>query len=357
MSARQQLSVSPTRLPYHPTLGERYGVDEASWRALVDAIWPSAQTAEGVMLALSYCHAKQMDPFKRVVHIVPVWSSEQKRYVEGVWPGIASHRIEASRTKGYAGADPTAFGPKNDLKFWHRPKKGEDKEVTVKAPEWAQMTVYRMIEGQRCSFPGPRVYFDEFYARESRFSDCPNERWRTSPSYMLEKCAEAAALRKAFPEALGGELTAEEMEARTGQEMRNITPPEPPKRADFAAEQEAQDAHMADIAHGGEPEPASEPMGEVKSEDDATTQSGQDEGDAAPAQPESSASPTSHKPSPAEAFVTRAMGAYASAPTGIAISDFKTENRGHYEALSDDQQATLKQAESARRKKLKAGAG
>ena len=99
--------------------------------------------------------------------------------------------------------------------------------------------------------------------------------------------------------------------------------------------------------------PAVTTMGEVKPEDDATTQSGQDEGDAAPAQPESSASPTSHKPSPAEAFVTRAMGAYASAPTGIAISDFKTENRGHYEALSDDQQATLRQAEAARRVELK----
>ncbi len=60
---------------------------------------------------------------------------------------------------------------------------------------------------------------------------------------------------------------------------------------------------------------------------------------------------------PSEAFVTRAMGAYASAPTGIAISDFQMENRGHYEALSDDQQATLRQAEAARRKELEAGAG
>ena len=56
---------------------------------------------------------------------------------------------------------------------------------------------------------------------------------------------------------------------------------------------------------------------------------------------------------PAEAFVTRALAAYAGAPTGIAISVFQMESRGHYEALSDEQQATLRQAEAARRVELK----
>ncbi len=185
--------------------------------------------------------------------------------------------------------------------------------------------------------------------------------WKSQPRQQMGYYAVRAWCRLHVPDAIMG-LVAREDDPLP---MRDVTPRAEPATAVGAVAQQL--GINGDVAQGTErgvpnsevagSSPAVTTMGEVKSEDDATTQSGQDEGDAAPAQPESSASPTSHKPSPAEAFVTRAMGAYASAPTGIAISDFKTENRGHYEALSDDQQATLKQAESARRKELKAGAG
>jgi hypothetical protein len=55
----------PARLP-HP---ENALVDAAQWRVLTDAIWPAAKTAESVMLALEYCRARKLDPFKRPVHI------------------------------------------------------------------------------------------------------------------------------------------------------------------------------------------------------------------------------------------------------------------------------------------------
>jgi hypothetical protein len=93
-------------------------------------------------------------------------------------------------------------------------KKGQGLAAKVSRPDWCQITVYRIIGGHRCAFPGPRIYFDEFFSQR-RGADVPNERWARAPRQMLEKCAEAAALRRAFPEEFGDEQTAEEMDGKS----------------------------------------------------------------------------------------------------------------------------------------------
>jgi phage recombination protein Bet len=153
-------------------------------------------------MALEYCKRRDLDPFKRVVHIVPVWDSKRGREVETVWPGIAELRTTAARTGQYAGFDAAVFGP--DIT-----KKLGDREVTF--PEWCQMTVYRIVSGIRCPFVGPKVTFLSIYQRASSKTSAPNAIWAKRPSEQLEKCAEAAALRRAFPEELGNEYAAEEM--------------------------------------------------------------------------------------------------------------------------------------------------
>lgn len=229
--------ISPPRLPYHPTIEERFGIDRASWRALIDAVFPAAKTTDAVVLALSYCKARKLDPFKRPVHIVPVWDSDKNCYVETVWPGIAEHRTTAFRTKQYAGADAAQFGPEKTKTFTGTTKKGNI-NATVTFAEWAQLTVYRMIEGQRVPMPGPRVYWLETYSRVGR-TEVPNERWVRAPFQMLEKCAEAAALRRAFPEEIGDEPVAEESGAysREGDGAKDVTPssPRPTREVDPAA--------------------------------------------------------------------------------------------------------------------------
>lgn len=67
----------------------------------------------------------------------------------------------------------------------------------------ASVTVYRMTQGQR--FP---------YAATARWTEyCPDNApmWKRMPHTMLGKCAEALALRKAFPQQLAGLYSAEEM--------------------------------------------------------------------------------------------------------------------------------------------------
>lgn len=191
------------RLPYHPQVEERFGIDKASWKALVEAIFPNATTVESVILALSYCRARKLDPFKKNVHIVPIWNKDLGRMVDTVWPGIGELRTTAFRTGEYAGRSDTKFGPDITQKVGN---------VEMTFPEWAQVTVFRMVKSQRVEFCGPRVYWLETYATIKRTDDTPNDMWQTRPRGQIDKCAEAAALRAAFPEELGGEHIPEEVQ-------------------------------------------------------------------------------------------------------------------------------------------------
>jgi len=218
------------RLPYHPAIKERFGVDASGWKALVEAVFPSAKSHDAVVMALSYCKARKLDPFKKPVHIVPMWDSKSGGYVETVWPGISEVRTTAFRTGQYVGCDEAEFGPTSERTFTGRVKvKGnwEDKTITVSFPEWCRMTVYREMGGRSCKFVGPKVKWIESYATVGN-SDLPNDMWESRPEGQIEKCAEAAALRKAFPEEIGNELTAEEMEGRRIRSEGPSTPPPSP---------------------------------------------------------------------------------------------------------------------------------
>lgn len=201
--AEQLPSLRGPRLPYHPAIQERFGIDKASWKALVEAVFPNATTTESIVLALSYCRARKLDPFKRNVHIVPIWNRDQKCYVDTIWPGIGELRTTAFRTGEYAGRGQTEFGPDVTKKIG---------SIEITFPEWAQVTVHRMVKGLRVEFVGPRVYWEETYGETKRDDATPNDMWRNRPRGQIDKCAEAAALRAAFPEECGGDCVADEVQ-------------------------------------------------------------------------------------------------------------------------------------------------
>jgi len=191
------------------------GVSPGEWKVLVEAVWPGARSPDAVKLALDYCRARKLDPFKRPVHIVPMWNSSLRREVETVWPGISELQTTAARTGQWAGMDEPKFGPIVRKKFsGNVGRQGQERAVTVEVsyPEWCSVTVYRMVGGQRCGFSEP-VWWEEAYARQGR-SAVPNEMWAKRPRGQLMKVAKAASLRAAFPEENGNDYAAEEMEGR-----------------------------------------------------------------------------------------------------------------------------------------------
>lgn len=209
------VTIEGPRLPYHPAVADRFNVDQGAWRVLTDAVFPAAKRPESIIMALAYCRARNLDIFKKPVQIVPIWDSKRGEMVDTVWPGIAELRTTAMRTGSFAGFEETTFGPMIEETLG---------TVTMRYPEWAQCTVYRLVGGVRVPFVGPKVYWLETYATEKKGSTVPNSMWRKRPRGQIEKCAEAAALRRAFPEELGNEYAAEEIEGRElGQGFREMT--------------------------------------------------------------------------------------------------------------------------------------
>lgn len=213
---RQDVAILEPRFVWDPMIGEKFSdlqVNEGSWQALIDTIWPSAKTLRAVTMALAYCKARKLDPFKRVVHIVPMWHSAIGREVETVWPGIAELRTTAFRTGQFFGMDEPEFGPMVKKTFTGsitRDRKVVELSIEVEFPEWCRIKVKRLLGGQVGTFVGPKVMWLEAYASIGR-SDLPNSMWQERPVGQVEKCAEAGALRRAFPEEIGSDYSSEEM--------------------------------------------------------------------------------------------------------------------------------------------------
>jgi phage recombination protein Bet len=219
----RDFKITAPRLPYPEGVKERFGIDKTTWRALVEAVFPNASTVESIILALSYCRSRKLDVMKRPIQIVPIWSKAKGSLVDTIWPGIGELRTTAFRTNVYAGRDRAVFGP--DIK-----KVVGKTEITF--PEWCEVTIYRIVGGHRVAFVGPRVYWLETYATVRRDDDTPNEMWATRTYGQIEKCAEAAALRAAFPEEIGDYIPEE-----LGRASRDgvSEPSETPKNGEPAA--------------------------------------------------------------------------------------------------------------------------
>lgn len=179
-----------------------------------------------IKMVVGYCRAQRLDPLQKPVHIVPVNTKKpgtnQWEWVDTVWPGINLYRTNASRSGAHAGTSEPEFGPTITRKF-HVPAKNQGeagRDIEVSFPEWCRVVVKRVLpSGIIAEFPA-REFWIENYATMGAYTDAPNAMWQKRPSGQLAKCAEAQALRKAFPESCGGP-TAEEMEGRTVDEHGN----------------------------------------------------------------------------------------------------------------------------------------
>ncbi len=203
-------------------------------KVLQNSLYPGAKP-ESIKLVLGYCKAAGLDPMQKPVHIVPISVKQGQDYVmrDVVMPGIGLYRTQASRSGEYAGITEPEFGPIKQLKAG---------EFTLDYPEWCRVTVRRRMEsGQIVEFTANERWLEN-YATAKRDTNMPNAMWKRRPFAQLAKCAEAQALRKAFPE-IGAAPTADEMEGKPidegtviEHEPQKLAGPPPYADADFAAD-------------------------------------------------------------------------------------------------------------------------
>lgn len=177
--------------------------------ALKNSLYPGA-TDDSVDMVIEYCKAARLDPMTKPVHLVPMRVKDAKtgnyEWRDVVMPGIELYRTKAHRTGEYAGMDKPEFGQTMQAEF----AKGQPFHY----PEYCTVIVYRTIQGNRVPFPGT-AHWLETYAQRGKDDPRPNAMWSKRPWGQIEKCAEALALRRAFPEAVGAQPTADEMEGKS----------------------------------------------------------------------------------------------------------------------------------------------
>lgn len=227
---------------------------------LCSSLYPGA-SRKSAALVLSYCRAAGIDPMLKPVHIVPMraktgekdrYGNDQYEMRDTIMPGIGLYRIQAARTGQYAGQDVPEFGPTRTLAYQRKKVEwvanpGSDKKVKredwindeLDYPEWCAITIYRIVGGHRAAFTAVE-YWTENYATAGRDSEAPNEMWTRRTRGQVAKCAEAQALRKAFPE-VGAMQTADEMEGRAfdhvdAEHQIEAVEPAKPRRASEVAQ-------------------------------------------------------------------------------------------------------------------------
>lgn len=149
---------------------------------------------------LHLCQRTRLDPFSRQIYLIGRFDGRQQRKVYTPQTSIDGYRVIAHRASAEAGH---ALGYEDTL--WCD-KSGQWRDVWLAdaPPAAAKVTVIR--NGMR--FSAVARYAE--YVQTKKGGD-PSGLWGKMPATMTAKCAEALALRMAFPHDLAGVYTAEEM--------------------------------------------------------------------------------------------------------------------------------------------------
>lgn len=172
---------------------------------LENSLYPGASSAS-IVLAIEYCKAAGLDPIQKPVHIVPMWDRTSGRMRDVIMPGIGLYRTMAARTGQFAGMSEPEYGPDVTETIGG---------AAVTYPAWCKVIVRRQLaSGLVADFPAIERWKECYAVKGGKEkSIAPNAMWAKRAYGQLAKCAEASALRKAFPE-FGAAPTAEEMFGR-----------------------------------------------------------------------------------------------------------------------------------------------
>ncbi len=179
---------------------------------LGSSLYPGAST-KSIKLVLGYCAAARLDPMQKPVHIVPMWDKNAKQMRDVIMPGVGLYRTQAARSNALAGISKPAFGQMVTMDLGG---------LNFTFPDSCEVTVKRLMPNGTIAEYTAEEFWLENYATAGKDSAQPNTMWKRRPRGQIAKCAQAQALRMAFPEMTGSAPTADEMEGKAIESEREI---------------------------------------------------------------------------------------------------------------------------------------
>lgn len=164
-------------------------------------------TDDELQLFMSTARRLGLDPFARQIYAIKRWNSLTRQEEMVTQTAIDGLRVSAERTGQYLP------GPR--ATFVH-----DEKGTLISAVAY----VRRLAHGEWHLIEAEAFYLE--YVQLTKEGK-PNRMWNTMPRVMLAKCAEALALRRAFPADLSGVYAHEEMPEVIDVEAPVIVAPPP----------------------------------------------------------------------------------------------------------------------------------
>lgn len=155
-------------------------------------------TPGDLLVFLNYAQRTGLDPFSRQIYMIGRWDARSRSNKWTIQASIDGLRIVALRSGAYRGQ----VGPE----WCGQDGAWRDVWLASEPPAAARVGVLR----DGFTTPTSAVALFREYAQTDKDGRL-TRMWREKGALMIAKCAEALALRKAFPHDLSGVYTAEEM--------------------------------------------------------------------------------------------------------------------------------------------------